>query len=85
MVKLSPCLLDLYTFCIHYTALLFERLSRRFDENKHEQVPYKEGSILMHTALNCNLNISGLLLMSNLKVIDFSQTSFASIRLSSFL
>lgn len=74
MVKLSPCLLDLYIFCIHYTAVLFERLSRRFEENKHEQVPYKAGSIRMHTALNCNLNISGLLLMSNLKVMDFAQT-----------
>ena len=52
-------------------------LSRRLEENRCEQELYKAGCIFMHATLNCNLNISGLPLMSNLKMMEFSQTSFA--------
>jgi len=52
-------------------------LSRRLEGDRREQEPYEAGCILTHVALNCNLNVSGLPLTSNLKVMEFSQTSFA--------
>lgn len=74
---LSHCLLDLFTFCIYYTWILFEGWVGGWKRINLSKTSIKAGCIFMHVALNCNLNVSGLPLTSNLKVIEFSQSSFA--------
>lgn len=77
MVKLRPLLTGLIYILYLLYRISISGLSRRLEENRREQELYKAGCILMHAVLNCNSNISWLPLLSNLKVMEFSQTSFA--------